>query len=150
MCILRGCSVSCHGHQQSDDTQKAYMWCALSFDSAGCSYDVFRSEQCLQHSSRVQPCSVNELVISFEWNEIVDLWEAGSMYQRITTHIENNILVVCHCFKQSSMEHYHTSRLDSGWLHSTDALYKQWWPSKQHPGKKFRHILHLLCHKGPL
>ena len=32
----------------------------------------------------------------------------------------------------------------------TDALCKQQWPPKQHPGKKSRHMLHLLCHQGPL
>ena len=28
------------------------------------------------------------------------------------------------------------------------ALCKQQWPPEQHPGKKSRHILHLLCHQG--
>ena len=31
-----------------------------------------------------------------------------------------------------------------------DALCEQWWPSQQHPGKKSRHMLYLLCHQGPL
>ena len=31
-----------------------------------------------------------------------------------------------------------------------DALCEQWWPPKQHLGKKSGHMLHLLCHKGPL
>ena len=32
----------------------------------------------------------------------------------------------------------------------TDALYKQQWLPKQHPGKKSGHMLHLLCHQGPM
>ena len=31
-----------------------------------------------------------------------------------------------------------------------DALCKQRWPPEQHPGKKCRHILHLLCHQESL
>ena len=31
-----------------------------------------------------------------------------------------------------------------------DTLCEQWWPPEQHPGKKSRHTLHLLCHQGPL
>ena len=31
-----------------------------------------------------------------------------------------------------------------------DALCEQWWLPKQHPGKKSRHMLHLLCHQGLL
>ena len=31
-----------------------------------------------------------------------------------------------------------------------DALCEQRWPSEQNPGKKSGHMLHLLCHQGPL
>ena len=31
-----------------------------------------------------------------------------------------------------------------------DALCEQWWLPKQHPGKKSGHMLHLVCHQGPL
>ena len=31
-----------------------------------------------------------------------------------------------------------------------DALCEQRWPPKQHPGTKSGHMLHLLCHQGPL
>ena len=31
-----------------------------------------------------------------------------------------------------------------------DALFKHRWPSEQHPGEKSGHMLHLLCHQGPV
>ena len=59
-------------------------------------------------------------------------------------------------FQQWSVEHFHTCRPGSGWLHSTDTQQdqhivceKQWLP-EQNPGKKSRHMLHLLSHQGQL
>ena len=31
-----------------------------------------------------------------------------------------------------------------------DASSEQWWPPEQHPRKKSGHVLHLLCHQGPM
>ena len=31
-----------------------------------------------------------------------------------------------------------------------DALCEQRWPPEQHPGKKSGHMLHLMCHQGPV
>ena len=57
--------------------------------------------------------------------------------------------MVCRCFQQWSVEHSHTCRWGYGWPHSTDARQDRHIVRAvvTHPGKKFRHILHLLCHK---
>ena len=57
----------------------------------------------------------------FERGHIVGLWEAGWTYRQITAHVGRNVSVVCRCFQQWSVKHFHTSRPGSGRPRSTDA-----------------------------
>ena len=91
----------------------------------------------------------------FERDRSVNLQENGWTYRRIAAHLGHNVSVVCRCFQQWSMEHSHDCRPGSGRLHSTDA--PQDWrivrvvvAARTDPVKKSRHMLHLLCHQGPL
>ena len=93
----------------------------------------------------------------FERDCIVGLREAGWTYQWIVAHVGHNVSVVCRCFQQWSVEHSHTHRPGSGWLHSTHIHTHQYRHivqavvlPEQHWGKKFRSLLHLLCHQGPI
>ena len=52
---------------------------------------------------------------------IVGLREDGWTYRQIAAHVEHNVLVVCRCFQQWSVEHFHVHRPGSGRPHSTDA-----------------------------
>ena len=90
----------------------------------------------------------------FQRGRLVGLQEAEWMYRRISAHVGHNVSVVCSCFQQWSLELSHTLRPGSGWpctvvqMHiKIDALCEQQWLL---PGKKSRHMLHLLCHQGPL
>ena len=93
----------------------------------------------------------------FERGRIVGLRETEWTYRRIAAHVGHNVSVVCRCFQQWSVEHSHTRRPGSERPRSRlqthvniDALYEQWWPPEQHPGKKSEHMLLLLCHQRPL
>ena len=57
----------------------------------------------------------------FEQGRNTGPWEAGWTYQRIAAHVGHNVLVVCHCFQQWSVEHSPIHRPGSGWQHSTYA-----------------------------
>ena len=57
----------------------------------------------------------------FERGRIVDLWEAGWTYRRITAHVGHNVSVVCRCLEQWSVEHSHARRPGSVWPYGTDA-----------------------------
>ena len=91
----------------------------------------------------------------FERGRIVCLREAGWTYQRIAAHVGHNVSVVCCCFQQWSVEHSHTRTPGSGRPRSTDKSTSTHCASsdglrpEQHPGKKSRHMLHLLCHQVP-
>ena len=73
----------------------------------------------------------------------------------IAANVGHNVLVVCCCFQQWSGEHSHTHRqILDGCIVQMDVkiseFCEQWWPLKQHPGKKSGHMLHLLSHQGSL
>ena len=104
---------------------------------------------------RWRVCTPVEQLQPFESGDNVDLREAGWTYQLTAADTGHSVLVVRCCFQQWSVEYSHIRRPGSGWQHTTDpvkidTLCEQWWPPEQHPGKKFGHMLHLLCHQAPL
>ena len=97
-------------------------------------------------------CTTVEHLQPFEWCCNVSLQEAGWPYQRIAAHVGHNVSVVCGCFQQWSVEHPtpigHVLHDCVVQMHiKIDALCEQWWLLEQHPGKKSRHMLHLLCNE---
>ena len=66
-------------------------------------------------------CSPVEQLQPFEWDHIVGLQEAEWTYRQIVARVGHDVLVVCCCFQQWSMEHSHTHRPSSWWLCRTDA-----------------------------
>ena len=78
--------------------------------------------------------------------------KTGWTYRRIAAHVGHNALVVCRCFVQWSMEHSQGRIPGSGRPRSTDARQDRRIvraavaAPRQQPG----HMLHLLCHQGPL
>ena len=133
---------------RSDGTLEACI-CALCFDSAISNCSALRVEQCLQHSLLGRMLShwwvglrthVEQLQ-PFGQGCIIGLWKAGLLHMLGT------------------MYQWCVAALSSGlWniLTPVDQVLdgltfcKQGWPPKQHPGKKFGYMLHLLCHQGPL
>ena len=76
----------------------------------------------------------------------------------MSSQIYNDIAGPCLLGQETEIPSYLHTRATSaaGWpplvqMHiMINALFKQWWPPKQHPGKKSGHMSHLLCHQGPL
>ena len=131
MCILRGCSVS-HlfvmviGNQMA--LRQEVCLCALCFDTAGSNWyfqrwTVFETFTLgYSHAPLTSTYTVPvEQLQPFEQGCIVGMEEAGWTYWWIAAHVGHNVLLVCRCFQQ--------------WSHSE---------------KKSGHMLHLLCHQGPL
>ena len=88
---------------------------------------------------------------AFERARIVNLRETGWTYHRITTHVEHNLTVVCRCFLQWSVEHYHSHRRPRSTVARQDRrIVRAAMATRTVSREEIRHMLHLLCHQGPL
>ena len=86
----------------------------------------------------------------FERGYILGLWEAVWTYWCIAAHVGHNVLVSSGLWIiPTPIDQVLDGQIVQK-LVKIDALCEQWWPSEQHPGKKSKHILHLLHHQGPL
>ena len=91
----------------------------------------------------------------FERGRIVDLREAGWHIDRLL-HMVGTVYRWCVVAFSSGLWNIPTpmNQVLDGHLvqmHVTiDALWKRGWPPEQHPEKISGHVLHLLCHQGPL
>ena len=93
----------------------------------------------------------------FGRSRIVGFREVGLTYRRISAHVGPNVSVVCCCFRQWSVEHFHTRRPGSGRPLSTDARQDRRIMRAAvaarivpYPGNKSGYMFHLLCHQEPL
>ena len=91
----------------------------------------------------------------FERGRIVDLRESAGHTDGLL-HIFGTVYRWCVAAFSSSLWNIptHIDQFLDGRLAQThvkiDSLFEQWYAPEQHLGKKSGHILHLLCHQGPL
>ena len=129
---------------------------ALCFDSAGSNCGVLRGEQCLQHS-HTSPTSTYCYRTTSYFNGVA-LRTCGKLDGHIDgmQHMLGTMYRWCVAAFSSGLWNIPTpvDQVLDGRVIQThvkiDAFCEQRWPTKQYLGKKSGHMLHLLCHQGPL
>lgn len=163
MCILRGCCVSDSFVTDIGDQMalrrpvRAHSVLTLQ------AVTVLRLEVnsvCNIHS-RVQPCPADEYVLllnNCSHLNGVTFWACGKLDGRIDglLHMLGTMYRWCVAAFSSGLWNIPTPVDQAPDVRvvqthvKIDALCEQRWPTEHHPGTKSGHMLHLLCHQGPL
>ena len=164
MCILRGCSasdsfVTVIGVQMAL-RRPVFVPSVLTLQAV--IVVLWEMNSVCSIHSRVQPCPADEYILLLNnlshLNRIALLacgkldghiggllYMLGTMYRWCVAAFSSDLWNV-----PTSIDHVLDGHIIQMHI-KIDTLCKQWWPPKQHSGKKSGHmLLHLLCHRGPL